>query len=216
MPTTPLLRRAGARTAALAALTAAVTPLTGMPMAGAVPMAPGDNGTVKIHSAPYDDVERTPYGDPRDEPKVCKFYIDAAQFDTIQAIDWTIQTQPPVAGGAESSGAITLIGGSGHTEDMVLPDGQYKLVWTIRGGNGTGKQKVFRVDCKVQPSTSPSTSPSLSPSLSPGPNGGPPAGGGGIARDEAFTPVAGAAAVGLAAVTGTVWFRLRRRQHGAA
>ncbi|WP_254401660.1 hypothetical protein [Streptomyces sp. AC555_RSS877] len=118
-------------------------------------MAPGGNGTVKIHSVPYDGVERTPFGDPRDEPKVCKSYIDAAQFDTIQAVDWTIQTQPPVAGGAERRGAITLIGGSGHSEDMVLPDGQYKLVWTIRGGNGTGKQKVFRVDCTVQPSASP-------------------------------------------------------------
>ncbi|MEV0637125.1 hypothetical protein AB0I77_19640 [Streptomyces sp. NPDC050619] len=203
MPTTPLLRRTGAGTAALAALTVAVTPLTGTPTAGAVPMAPGDNGTVKIHTAPYDGVRRTPYGDPRDEPKVCKFYIDAAQFDTIQVIDWTISTQPPVPGGAERAGALTLVGGSGHSGDMVLPDGQYKLVWTIRGGNGTGKQKVFKVDCTVKPS--------------PGvPNGGPPAGGGGLARADAFTPVAGAAAVGLAAVGGMAWFRLRRRPHGAA
>ena len=51
MPTTPLPRRA-ARIAAVTALTAALTPLTGMPTSGAAPMAPGDNGTLKIHTAP--------------------------------------------------------------------------------------------------------------------------------------------------------------------
>lgn len=61
---------------------------------------------------------------------------------------------------------------------------------------------MFKVDC---PTSKPTT-----------PVGGPPAGGGGIARSGAFTPVTGAAAVGLAAVAGTVWFRLRRRPDGAA
>ncbi len=65
MPTTPLLRRAGARTARSRGAHRRGDPLTGAPTAGAVPMAPGDNGTVKIHSAPYDGVERTPFGDPR-------------------------------------------------------------------------------------------------------------------------------------------------------
>lgn len=43
MPTTPLQRRAGMRIAAVTALTAALTPLSGLPTAGAAPMAPGDN-----------------------------------------------------------------------------------------------------------------------------------------------------------------------------
>ncbi|MEU9917588.1 hypothetical protein [Streptomyces sp. NPDC051001] len=203
MPTMSLARRAGARTAALAALTVALGPLSGMASAGAVPLAPGDNGTVKIHTAPYDNVKRTPYGDPRDEPKVCKFYIDAANFDPGQEITWNIVTQPPVTNGATLSGELLLPTGAGHTLDYTLPDGQYKLTWNITGGSGAGKHKVFKVDC-VTPPGGPG-----------GPNGGPPAGGGGIARDQAFAPVAGAAAVGVAAAGGVVWFRLRRRPHGA-
>ncbi|WP_327716141.1 hypothetical protein OG381_12295 [Streptomyces sp. NBC_00490] len=203
MPTTSLARRAGARTAALAALTVALGPLSGMATAGAVPLAPGDNGTVKIHTAPYDSVQRTPYGDPRDEPKVCKFYIDAANFDPGQAITWNIVTQPPVTNGATLSGELALPTGAGHTLDYTLPDGQYKLTWNITGGSGAGKHKVFKVDCVTPPGGT------------GGPHGGPPAGGGGIARDQAFAPVAGAAAVGVAAAGGVVWFRLRRRPHGA-
>ncbi|WP_329215841.1 hypothetical protein OG352_08895 [Streptomyces sp. NBC_01485] len=51
-----------------------------------------------------------------------------------------------------------------------------------------------------------------------GPEGGVHAGGGGLAdTSAAFTPLAGAAAVGLAAVGGAAYFRLiRRRNHGAA
>ncbi|MFD3837882.1 hypothetical protein ACFWWC_16685 [Streptomyces sp. NPDC058642] len=203
MPTTSLARRAGARTAALAALTVALGPLSGMATADAVPLAPGDNGTVKIHTAPFGSVQRTPYGDPRDEPKVCKFYIDAANFDPGQEITWNIVTQPPVTNGATLSGELLLPTGAGHTLDYTLPDGQYKLTWNITGGSGAGKHKVFKVDC-VTPPGGPG-----------GPNGGPPAGGGGIARDQAFAPVAGAAAVGVAAAGGVVWFRLRRRPHGA-
>ncbi|MGW0877602.1 hypothetical protein ACWD3Z_45165 [Streptomyces sp. NPDC002740] len=51
-----------------------------------------------------------------------------------------------------------------------------------------------------------------------GPEGGVHAGGGGLADpSQAFTPLAGAAAVGLVAVGGVAYFRLiRRRAHGAA
>ncbi|QJT00714.1 hypothetical protein G9272_10730 [Streptomyces asoensis] len=51
-----------------------------------------------------------------------------------------------------------------------------------------------------------------------GPAGGVHAGGGGLAdTSQAFTPLAGAAAVGLVAVGGVAYFRLiRRRTHGAA
>ncbi|SEQ84287.1 hypothetical protein SAMN04487983_1008192 [Streptomyces sp. yr375] len=51
-----------------------------------------------------------------------------------------------------------------------------------------------------------------------GPEGGVHAGGGGLAdTSAAFTPLAGAAAVGLVAVGGAAYFRLiRRRNHGAA
>ncbi|MFI0966862.1 hypothetical protein ACH4S8_36590 [Streptomyces sp. NPDC021080] len=49
-----------------------------------------------------------------------------------------------------------------------------------------------------------------------GPNGGPAAGGGGLARAQDFSPVAGAAAVGLVVAGGVVFLRLRRRGNGAA
>lgn len=224
MHVTPRPRRAGARTAALAALTVMGSALT-VPAFAVTPMAPGDNGTVKIHSASN---PRTPVGDPRDDPKVCEFYIDALNFDDLEAgqdINWTIETQPLDPNGATLEGQITLQpDGTGHTEDIILPDDQYKLVWTIEDGNGVGKQKVFRVDCATPPTSPPPTSPpptSQPPTSAPphghgGPHGGPPAGGGGGARDAAVGPVAGAVAVGLAAVGGAVWFRLRRRTHGAA
>ncbi|MFI1734335.1 hypothetical protein ACH40E_35025 [Streptomyces acidicola] len=48
------------------------------------------------------------------------------------------------------------------------------------------------------------------------PKGGPPAGGGGLADERDFAPVAGAAAVGLVAVAGAAYFGLRRRRSDGA
>ncbi|MFC8783742.1 hypothetical protein ACWD6Q_21120 [Streptomyces nigra] len=204
MPTTPLRRRA-ARIAAVTALTAALTPITGLPSAGAAaPMAPGDNGTLKVHTAPWDGVARTPYGDAIDEPRVCRFYLDAANFETVTAVTWNIVTAPTVPSGATLNGTLNLRNGIGHTEDLTLPDGQYRLTWEFTGATATNREKTFTVDCRASMSTP-----------SPAPQGGPAAGGGGIARDQAFTTVAGAAAVGLTAVGGVMWYRLRRRTHGA-
>ncbi|MET9439533.1 hypothetical protein [Streptomyces sp. NPDC006610] len=181
------------RAATLAALAVAGSAFVAVPTAVA---APGDNGDIKIHSV------GTPADDPRNEPKVCKFYLAAFNFDTIQQVAWTIQTQPLDPNGATRTGALTLVTGTGRSPDLSLPDGTYKLTWTFAGQQGAAKQKVFKVDCPTDPSAPP--------------NGGPPAGGGGLARGDAFTPVAGAAGVGLAAVGGAVWLRSRRRSHGAA
>ncbi|KUN77191.1 hypothetical protein [Streptomyces griseoruber] len=234
MHVTPRPRRAGARIAALAALTVA-----GSTLAGGHAFAAA-NGDVKIHDA------ETGVEVPANDPHVCLFYIDAFNFDPNENASWTIVTQPPSSGPDGATGEITLDAtGAGRSEDISLPNGHYKLTFTTADGDGAGKSKVFWVDCasgSPSPSTSPSTStspsgsPSASPSTSPsesatgyptghpsgphgypgGPHGGPPAGGGGLARDAAFGPVAGAAAVGVAAVGGVVWFRLRRRPHGAA
>ncbi|GLJ88628.1 hypothetical protein [Streptomyces poonensis] len=52
------------------------------------------------------------------------------------------------------------------------------------------------------------------PQAAIGPNGGPPAGGGGLAQD--FSTVAGAAAVGSAAIGGAMYLRMRRRRADGA
>ncbi|KOV78764.1 hypothetical protein ADL01_14225 [Streptomyces sp. NRRL WC-3618] len=210
-------RRAGARTAVLAALTLAGTTLV---TAHAV-AAPGDNGDVKIHKV------GTPFTDQRNEPKVCDFYLAAFNFDDLpdnQDIEWSIETQPLETNGATLADTIQLEDdGTGHTMPLSLPDGQYKLTWKIVGGQGAGKHKVFQVDCPTGTPTGTPTPPGGpgGPGGGPGgphggPHGGVPAGGGGVARVEAFSPVAGAAAVGLIVVGGVVYLRTRRRADGAA
>src|SRR4029077_8925808 len=49
----------------------------------------GDNGTVKIHRS------TTSVTDPRNEPHVCVFYLDAFGFDPAQSVTWQIQSWPP-------------------------------------------------------------------------------------------------------------------------
>jgi hypothetical protein len=204
MPTSFLPRRAATGTVLAAAAIVAL----GAPVAVA---APGDNGDVKIHEV------GTPFTDERDQPKVCDFYLDAFNFDTVQQVTWSIETQPSIPGGATRSGSITLTTGTGHTMPVAtLPNGMYKLTWTFAGENGAGKHKVFQVDCPSPPPGGTTGGTGGGTGGTGGPNGGPPAGGGGLARDAALSPLAGAAAVGLTAVGGVVWFRLRRRPHGAS
>ncbi|WP_406503883.1 hypothetical protein [Streptomyces sp. NBC_00212] len=185
------------RVAAVAALTLAGTALAGTPAAFA---APGDNGDVKIHAM------GTLFTDQSNNPKVCGFYLDAFNFDTVQGVTWNISPQPARAGGATLTGAVRLTAGTGYTAPLTLPDGEYKLVWNIAGGNGAGKQKVFKVDC------APASTPRAAT-----PVGGVPAGGGGLAQTPGVTQAGAAAGVGLVSVAGVLYIRrLRRRTDGAA
>ncbi|MFI9782784.1 hypothetical protein ACIHEI_04610 [Kitasatospora sp. NPDC051984] len=120
--------------------------------------APGDHGDVKIHST------GVPFNDPRDESKVCKFYLDAFNFDTVQLISWEIDQQQP-AGTRTLSGTIVLAGGTGHTTNLSVPDGSYKLSWSFVGQTGPTKQKTFTVDCA---SGDPSSPPPNEPASQPG------------------------------------------------
>ena len=154
----------------------------------AVPAAPGDNGTVKIHDARTGEELR------RNEPHVCTFYLDAFGFDGVQRVDWHIEAWAPTAsvkGGTVKSGALTLdAGGHGRTEDLSLPDGHYKLFWNFEGEKGAAKHKVFWTDCagseggagvpsgSASPSASvPGSSSAASPSSSSGSVPGAPASG---------------------------------------
>ena len=109
---------------------------------------PGDNGTVKIHNS------TTPVADPRNEPHVCVFYLDAFGFDPSQSVSWQIKSWPPTGDrSVVSSGVLALdSGGAGFTGDMTLPNGHYKLLWNFTGENGLAKQKVFWVACTPTPS----------------------------------------------------------------
>lgn len=129
-----------------ALVTAVTASLLLAPSAHATPK--GDNGTVKIHDSTTGEELR------KNEPKVCSFYLDAFGFDAAQKVVWHIEawannTAPK--GETVKSGSLTL-DGSGHerTEDMVLPDGQYKLFWNFEGENGKAKHKVFKTDCATE------------------------------------------------------------------
>ncbi|GAA2385347.1 hypothetical protein GCM10010420_04710 [Streptomyces glaucosporus] len=112
------------------------------PAAYATPPVKGDNGTVKIHDSGTGEEL------PRNEPKVCEFYLDAFKFDAGQEVTWTIYQHPPTGRELAEKGTITLDEkGHGRTADMTLPDGHYKLEWTFEGENGKAKHKVFWTDC---------------------------------------------------------------------
>jgi hypothetical protein len=103
----------------------------------------GDNGDVKIHNS------TTAVTDHRNEPHVCLFYLDAFGFDSGQSVSWQIKSWPPTGSrSVVASGALVLDSdGNGHTGDMSLQNGHYKLFWNFAGENGFAKQKVFWVTC---------------------------------------------------------------------
>ncbi|MFJ5884424.1 hypothetical protein [Kitasatospora cineracea] len=223
-----------APTLLLRAAALAVLPLA----ASAVPAhaAPGDNGDVKVHQV------GTPTDDQNDQAKVCAFYLDAFNFDTLQQVTWHIDQQPPTGTGTNlRTGQITLLEGHGFTPPVLpqLPDGHYELFWNFAGENGAAKHKVFEVDCAGvgnSPSPSPSasasaspspvgggTSPSPSASPSPGSSPGGPGGSGGPGRTPQGGVAAGAGGasrdwnpaevtVGAALVAGAGFLVVRRRR----
>jgi hypothetical protein len=108
--------------------------------------ANGDNGDVKIHNS------TTAVTDQRNEPHVCVFYLDGFNFDSAQSVSWQIESWPPTGNrSVVASGALVLgSDGNGHTADMSLQNGHYKLFWNFVGENGFAKQKVFWVRCPAQ------------------------------------------------------------------
>ncbi|PYC88207.1 hypothetical protein C7C46_00715 [Streptomyces tateyamensis] len=159
-------RRAGAFGTAVAA-TAALAWLPSPAFA-----APGDNGDVKIHKTTESQ------GDTRNEPKVCGFYLDAFNFDTLTLVTWTIHQQPPTGTAQVLAGDVVLASGAGRTADLSLPDGHYKLEWTFAGEHGNAKQKVFDVDCQTPTGTP-----------TPTPTSGGPGGPGGSGQEPGSAPV---------------------------
>jgi len=111
----------------------------------------GNNGDVKIHDAD------TAQDDHRNEPHVCRFYIDGFNFDKNSSGTWRIERQAPTGSGVATSDNWGPADAQGNwrTAVMTLSDGHYKLFAkqtspTTAGGE---KQKVFWVECaaKTQP-----------------------------------------------------------------
>ncbi|KUN00957.1 hypothetical protein AQI95_33475 [Streptomyces yokosukanensis] len=100
--------------------------------------AQGENGDIRVHSV------GVPYGVTKDEPTVCKFYLDAVNFDILPNVAYIIQAQPPLPTSATITGVIQFASGAGHTDAIGLTDGQYKLTWVAAGAV---KEKLFRVNC---------------------------------------------------------------------
>jgi hypothetical protein len=186
----------------------------------------GDNGTVKIHRS------TTPVSDPRNEPHVCVFYLDAFGFDPGQSVSWQIKSWPPTGDRAVVSSGTLALGGSGggFTGDMTLPNGHYKLYWNFTGEHGFAKQKVFWVACGAPtsppptsppptsppPTSPPPTSPPPSPATpsqapAPGPASSPPSQGGLPATGWPLALIA-AAGVALLGTGGTAIVAARRRR----
>jgi hypothetical protein len=225
MPTLTLLRSYGSRVGAAAALTA-LTAAGATWLTAPAAMALGEAGDIKVHRV------GVPFGVSKDDPRVCRFYLDAVNFDILPTISYTIQAQPPLPTTATVTGTVPLAAGAGHTDALGMSDGQYKLVWAVAG---VPKEKIFRVNCRdehrgegpgpagqIQDHDGDHDGDQHGEAFGGhdprGPQGGVHAGGGGLARAaDAFSPVAGAAAVGLVVVSGVVYLRLiRRRPHGAA
>ncbi|MFF6993960.1 hypothetical protein ACFY93_03210 [Streptomyces sp. NPDC008313] len=231
MPTTPLSRPVGARVGAaavLAGLTVAGTAWIGAPAAFA---APGDGGDLRIHRV------GTPVGVPRDDARVCRFYLDATNFDGAGSTTYTIVAQPPLPNTPTLSGTLTLAAGVGHTEPLALAEGQYKLTWTVAGVGIPQTEKIFRVECREgeregghgerdgndpqggdRGNDSQGGGRSEQGGGEEGPRGGVHAGGGGLAHmTGGFSPLAATATVGLVVGGGVAYLRLiRRRPDGAA
>ncbi|MCC9307599.1 hypothetical protein LN042_10875 [Kitasatospora sp. RB6PN24] len=103
--------------------------------------APGDHGDVKIH------MSTTPPRSQLDEAKVCSFYLAAFGFDTVQLVSWTVDQLPPTGTVQVLTGSLVIINGNGHTNDLKLRDGRYRLSWTFAGETGGARHKDFDVDC---------------------------------------------------------------------
>lgn len=166
--------RAG--TAAAAAVAMAGVTLAGASAAYAVP---GDSGDIDIRSVGWNS-----HGG--DGVEVCKFVLSASNFESLPAVPWTITAQPPtVPAGDTLQSTLPLVNGSARSQEYLLPEGTYQLVWIVPAGP---KQKSFRVDCdkpagnggRAEGNGREDSSASGAETNYEKPSGGVPAGGGGV------------------------------------
>ncbi|WP_371581354.1 hypothetical protein [Streptomyces sp. NBC_01314] len=242
MSTSSRPRPAGVRASAAAVLAALTVTGAGLITAPAAVAAPGDPDVV-IHKVgfPFDNQRNQPlvcdfylsaFNFPKDSTP-------------SQRISWTIDREPPAPRtDPVATGEMPLAtDGTGHSTPVApenaarLPDGEYVLTWRTVGGTLEEGRREITVDCPLTALAGPEGTrpegsrvegarpegsrvegarPEGSRVGGARPEGAVPAGAGGLAMTQNFAPVAGAAAVGLAAVGGVAYLRLRRRHADGA
>ncbi|MEH0632578.1 MULTISPECIES: hypothetical protein [Streptomyces] len=234
MSTSSRPRPAGVRASAATVLAALTVTGASLITAPAAVAAPGDPDVV-IHKVGF------PFDNQRNQPLVCDFYLSAFNFPEnprpTQRISWTVDRQPPAQRtDPVATGQIALAAdGTGHSTPVApenaarVPNGNYVLTWRTMTGPLEEGRRDINVDC---PLTGPGAGrpggagpdrvveagagPDRAVEAGAVPEGAVPAGAGGLAMTQDFAPVAGAAAVGLVAVGGVAYLRLRRRRADGA
>ncbi|MFJ9041791.1 hypothetical protein ACIRF8_35140 [Streptomyces sp. NPDC102406] len=115
-----------------------VAGLIAMPGAQA---APGDDGDIKVHKV------TTRVNDERTNSQVCRFYLDAFNFDKVRTVLWEIHETAPTGDDRVMRGELRMRDGRGFTYPMALPRGHYKVTWTYPRGKAAGESKPFQVIC---------------------------------------------------------------------
>ncbi|HWU10562.1 MAG TPA: hypothetical protein VN520_30080 [Streptomyces sp.] len=119
-----------------AAVAVAGATLAGAPAAYALP---GDSGNLEVTSVGWHSRGE------HDDVEVCKFVLKASNFESFPSVPWTITEQPPtVPPGDTLLGTLPLVDGEARSQQYLLPEGTYQLVWTVPSGP---KQRSFEVDC---------------------------------------------------------------------
>lgn len=113
----------------------------------AVPVASGNNGTVKVQEGATNAEPIT-----RNEPHVCTFHLLFLFADAGQAGTWSIDQQPPTGRDPSVLGGTYLTDANGEfaTVEYGLPVGHYSLTWEGRDVQNN-KHKTFWVTCENPP-----------------------------------------------------------------
>lgn len=202
-------RSVRAGTVAAAVVAAAAATLGG---ASAAFAAPGDSGDI--------DIRPGGWAASGDGNEVCKFVLQAANFGDMPAVPWTITAQPPtVPPGDTLASTLPLVNGSARSQEYLLPEGTYQLVWIVPSGP---KNKAFKVNCTKPAGNNGSSNTAERGSAASGseagyeqPSGGVPAGGGGVpdmegVSSESDSNVGATAALAAGAVGAAGLIMVRR------
>ncbi|NEC07837.1 hypothetical protein, partial [Streptomyces sp. SID7909] len=175
--------------------------------------APGDSGDIDIRPGGW--AARGGDGN-----EVCKFVLQASNFGDMPAVPWTITAQPPtVPPGDTLASTLPLVNGSARSQEYLLPEGTYQLVWIVPSGP---KNKAFKVNCTKPAGNNGSGNNAERGSAASGsesgyeqPSGGVPAGGGGVpdmegVSSESDSNVGATAALAAGAVGAAGLIMVRR------